>query len=80
MLNCKELSEQASDYIDKNLSFLDRMQIRFHLVMCKHCHRFVEQLALTMNATKALKPKPASEQDIEKQINKMLIEKNSKTP
>ncbi len=80
MLNCKELSEQASDYIDKNLSFLERVQFRLHIMMCKHCHRFVEQLTVTVNATKTLKPKPMSEQDIETQANKMRVERNSKIP
>jgi len=46
MLNCREVSEQASGLIDGELSWMQHLQIRIHLVMCKHCSRFVSQLRL----------------------------------
>ncbi len=76
MLNCKEISERASDYIDKNMSFAQRMQLKFHLLMCKHCYHFVQQLAQTMRITSALKPNQPSDEDIDSLVRKMMDARN----
>jgi anti-sigma factor RsiW len=46
MLNCREVTEHASGLIDGELSWMQRLQMRLHLAMCKHCSRFVRQLRL----------------------------------
>jgi hypothetical protein len=46
MFNCKEVSQLVSQSMDRELSFTKRMGIRFHLMMCRHCARFVQQLEL----------------------------------
>jgi anti-sigma factor RsiW len=46
MLNCREVTEQASGLIDGELSWMQRLQMRLHLAMCKHCSRFIGQLRL----------------------------------
>jgi len=44
MLTCRELVQtQASDYIDKQLSFRKRAAIMIHLLMCGDCRLFVTQ-------------------------------------
>lgn len=56
MLKCKDIAEQASDYIDADKSLPQRLSWRLHLFMCANCRRFVKQLKLTsdMVATKEL--------------------------
>ena len=50
MLSCKELAQQhASDYIDRNLSPSQRLQVGMHLLVCGHCRRFVKKLKITKN-------------------------------
>ena len=45
MLNCKTLVQQhASDYLEQQLTFRQRISVRVHLVLCKNCRRFVSQL------------------------------------
>ena len=47
MLTCKELAEQASLYLDKDLGFGEQLSVRVHLLMCRHCRRFIHQLRLS---------------------------------
>jgi anti-sigma factor ChrR (cupin superfamily) len=47
MLNCKTLTQQhASDFLEHQLPMRQRFSIRLHLVLCKNCRRFVNQLQL----------------------------------
>ncbi len=50
MLNCRQVTEQASALIDGELSLAQRLQMRLHLAMCRHCSRFVNQLRLLRDA------------------------------
>lgn len=48
MLTCKQLAQQqASDYLDGNLTPSQRFGVRVHLALCSHCRRFMRQLRLT---------------------------------
>jgi len=55
MLSCKDITEKASDYLDKDLPFFTRLKVKMHLQICKHCKRYVEQLQLTIQALGKLK-------------------------
>ncbi|WDR06300.1 zf-HC2 domain-containing protein [Devosia rhodophyticola] len=48
MLTCKELGERASDYLDSEMNWRDRVSVRLHLMMCKHCRAYMDQLAKTV--------------------------------
>ena len=46
MLTCRELVQsRASDYLDSQLNWRARAGVRFHLLICHHCRRFMHQLA-----------------------------------
>lgn len=55
VLSCREVAKSASDYLDANISWRRRLQIRLHLVMCGHCRRYVDQLARSIAALRGLK-------------------------
>lgn len=58
MLSCKELAQdQASAYIDGCLSGRQHLGMRVHLVLCRHCRRFIKQLKLVKKVLQA-KPEP----------------------
>jgi len=40
-LSCKDIVAQSTDYLEEHSSNLSRLSIRFHLLMCHHCRRFV---------------------------------------
>ena len=45
MLSCNDLAHHhASDYLDGQLGWRDRLRVRFHLFICVHCRRFIQQL------------------------------------
>jgi len=44
MKSCKEVSQLVSESMDRNLSFLERVSLWFHLGMCKLCAGFSTHL------------------------------------
>lgn len=43
MLSCKDITERASEYRDRDMTGWQRMQFRMHPLMCQHCRRFMDQ-------------------------------------
>lgn len=56
MLKCHEVTALASDWLDDELTFAERMRVRVHLLMCRHCRHFVDGLASTRQTVNALIP------------------------
>jgi anti-sigma factor RsiW len=46
--SCKDVTEHASDYVDRQLPLHRRLAYRMHLFICVDCRRYVEQLKLTI--------------------------------
>ena len=44
MMKCEEASRLASAGLDRDLSFSERMGLRFHLAMCKVCRLLANQI------------------------------------
>jgi len=47
LLKCKDVAYLASDYLDKNLSGSISLRMRWHLMLCANCRRFVKHLETT---------------------------------
>ncbi|MCJ8170149.1 zf-HC2 domain-containing protein [Atopomonas sediminilitoris] len=75
MLSCRELAEQASQYLDKDLSLSQQLSVRMHLLMCRHCRRFIHQLRLGQQVIRQY-PEPLDERLDE--LAKQLAERSSK--
>lgn len=56
MLNCRDVTARATEYLEGTLSWRARLQFRFHLALCRFCRRYVEQLRLTIRAVGGLGP------------------------
>lgn len=50
MLTCKDLAARAGRYLDRDLSWRERMSVRFHLFLCDNCRRYLFQLRLMLAA------------------------------
>lgn len=74
MLSCKDVSEQASEYIDGKMPFLKRMQMRLHLAVCAHCRSFMSQMKRTIRVVGLSRPAAPTEQEIEAQAEKLIRE------
>jgi len=44
MLRCKEITELATDYLEGDLAWHERLGVRLHLWMCANCRRYVDQM------------------------------------
>lgn len=44
MLRCKDTSQIISQSLDRQLTMRERFALKFHLLICKHCRRFSQQL------------------------------------
>lgn len=47
MLNCKQVAQLASTYLDQETNNTLTWQMRWHLLMCANCRRFVRHLKIT---------------------------------
>jgi predicted anti-sigma-YlaC factor YlaD len=62
MLNCREITERASDFLESTLPWHVRLQVRLHLMMCGICREYVRQMALVVRTLQRLpRPRPSAE-------------------
>ena len=72
MLNCKDVTEQSSDYLEQQLPLRKRLQMRIHLLMCDHCRRYLRQMTTTIGiirSTSSTISDDAAQQIVEKIID-----------
>lgn len=71
MLTCRDITELANGYLDGELPMLTRMQVRLHLMMCKHCPKYIDQLASTTRLLRTL-PSEAPPVEVEETIMRLV--------
>lgn len=49
---CRQVTELISAGMDQDLSFAQRMRIRFHVMMCKGCTNYEKQMAVLRSASR----------------------------
>tara|TARA_R110002050_G_scaffold1244_2_gene8498 strand:- start:25724 stop:25963 length:240 start_codon:yes stop_codon:yes gene_type:complete len=57
MIQCKDLTEEVSDYLDGDLPLRKRMGLFFHLLICRCCRNYLQQFRSTIKAVKVFRPK-----------------------
>ncbi|NVK23176.1 MAG: zf-HC2 domain-containing protein [Kangiellaceae bacterium] len=67
MLSCKKLVENASEYVDGDLSGWQRFNVKMHLFMCVHCKRYMHQLTQTIGFLGKL-PRQQPSEELEKHV------------
>ena len=50
MITCKEVSQEAHEFLDREMTLSRRLNLMTHLVICKHCRRYLKELRLTLRA------------------------------
>lgn len=58
MLKCREVTERASAFIDRQLGFGARLAVLAHLALCPHCRLYLRQLRLTSETLRQLPLEP----------------------
>ena len=62
MLSCKEITDKANEYLEKDLPFFVRLKFKMHLKMCINCQRYVDQLQTTIQLLGKMK-QPVNTED-----------------
>ena len=65
MLTCREITGLVTSYVEGQMPFMQRLQFRLHIGMCKHCRAYLRQMRTTLKLTGALPadPMPAEVRD-----------------
>ena len=74
MPSCKDVTDHSSDYLDRNLSFMERLSFKMHVFMCVNCKRYVSQLKLTIatiGKTQNAIPQPVDEQHVQEIVENL---------
>lgn len=80
MLTCKQLAQlHASDYLDGNLSFWQQASVRLHLLMCRPCRRFMQQMSVAKRVIAARQAPTADEQAMDLVMQLMQVRAGRKT-
>ena len=67
MMNCRELTEHVASDRDRDAGRVQRLTTAFHLLMCRHCRRYVRQLrAIGSELRTALGPLEADTATLER--------------
>ena len=54
MLKCQEVVEQADAYLASELTSWQRFQFSLHLMMCRHCRRYIKAFKMTEQVSQQL--------------------------
>ena len=61
-MNCREVADFLSDYLDGSLPLRQRLVFKLHLLLCRDCRRYLESFAGTVELTHSLgKPSQAGD-------------------
>lgn len=54
MLNCKQLNEGATRFLENEYGFFEKVSFWMHLVICVHCRRYIKQLKLAVETVRLM--------------------------
>jgi predicted anti-sigma-YlaC factor YlaD len=72
MLNCRDVTERASDFLDARLPFRVSLQMRMHLLMCRFCREYLRQMALVVRALRRLPAQEAPSDELKRELLRTL--------
>lgn len=74
MLNCKEVARiVASDELE-GLGVLKRLSTRFHLLMCRECRRYAEQIRMIGSTARARVQSLTGDKDALARLEKSILD------
>jgi predicted anti-sigma-YlaC factor YlaD len=56
MLTCQQLAELITDYLEGQMSLMDRVRFRTHLRLCPACRAYLTQMQQTIRILGSLPP------------------------
>lgn len=74
MLNCREITEHTSEYLDGRLPWAGRLTVRMHLLLCWSCRQYVRQMQTVIAALKQLPSGPGPDEAMLQRLREALAE------
>jgi hypothetical protein len=59
MPTCRDITRQTTAFDEGGLSWRERLAFRLHILMCRHCSRYLEQMRQMRRRTADLPREPA---------------------
>jgi predicted anti-sigma-YlaC factor YlaD len=81
-MNCREVADFLSDYLDGALPPRERLMFRLHLLVCRDCRRYLDSFAATVKLTHSLGERPTGEDNSpvpEELVQAILAARGDKT-
>ncbi len=75
MTNCRDITKQASDYLDRHLTLRQRLAFALHLLICGKCRLFLRHLRLALTVYQHMPQQEISTQEAEAVVSKALGDK-----
>lgn len=73
ILTCKHVCEHASDFIDGAASLRQRLLLRLHLFLCKHCRRYLRQFRTVIGIVPKLATRDTpSDEEIDRLVARLM--------
>ena len=72
--NCKQIAEQASQHLDTPLTGMAWLKMQIHLLMCKHCSRYSEQIGLSSQTVEAIDNEIEPNESVKKNVEECYRE------
>ncbi|MFV2090175.1 MAG: zf-HC2 domain-containing protein [Pseudomonadales bacterium] len=72
MLTCQEVTAKASQKVDGELGFRDRIAVRAHLMMCVKCRLYFKQfkaLVTSLSGGNHTEPEPPSPEFVQRVVS-----------
>jgi predicted anti-sigma-YlaC factor YlaD len=80
VLSCREVVERSSALLDGDLSLRERMSMRMHLAMCRHCRRYWRQLRLLVSRLRQAQGGEPPPPELVDRIMSALAEQHTRGP
>lgn len=73
MLRCREVTHLVATGDVESASFVRRLELRLHLMMCRHCRNYVRQIAVIGEAARRLWGRDAADTEEESRLETRVL-------
>ena len=63
MLQCKDVTDETSIYIEGDLPLTKRIALFLHLLICHNCRHYIQQFKDTIDTVSVIRPQEIDETD-----------------
>jgi len=71
MFECKDVAEEASNYLEGDLPLGKRIGLFFHIVICSCCRNYLQQIKQTINTVVTIRPREQDTTDLQELAAKL---------